>query len=300
MQKMNLQLFATNSPITGVKKLVYAIMTDEENETYGPVKSAPPLINIKVAPKSDSAKLYADNDVSEIETSLGDIPVDFETKDMPLEVQADFFGHDLDPETGQMIYNTNDYAPYLAIGYMRTKANKKKRYVWLYKVKFEEISEESKTREDKPAFQTPKTTGTAIANKNGDWKAVADQDSGTTPATDAYLDSVPGTTAADTVAPTVTSVPADAATGVIGTANIVLTFDKAIQVSTATSANIFIMKADGTAVPSIVTINETKTVVTLDPVATLTAGDYMLIATTGVKNTAGTNMAANYVANFTV
>jgi hypothetical protein len=107
-------------------------------------------------------------------------------------------------------------------------------------------------------------------------------------------------TSADTVAPTVTSVPADAATGVIGTANIVLTFDKAIQVSTATSANIFIMKADGTAVPSIVTINETKTVVTLDPVATLTAGDYMLIATTGVKNTAGTNMAANYVANFTV
>lgn len=47
-------------------------------------------MNIKVAPKSDSAKLYADNDVSEIETSLGDIAVDFETKDMPLEIQADF------------------------------------------------------------------------------------------------------------------------------------------------------------------------------------------------------------------
>ena len=29
---MNLQLFA-DSPITGVKKLVYAIMTDEENFT---------------------------------------------------------------------------------------------------------------------------------------------------------------------------------------------------------------------------------------------------------------------------
>ncbi|MEL7661533.1 major tail protein [Acetobacterium wieringae] len=300
MQEMNLQLFATNSPVTGVKKLVYAIMTDEENETYGPVKSAPPLMNIKVAPKSDSAKLYADNDVSEIETSLGDIAVDFETKDMPLEIQADFFGHELDTETGQMVYNSNDYAPYLAIGYMRTKANKKNRYVWLHKVKFEEISEESKTKEDKPAFQTPKTTGTAIANKDGVWKTVADQDSGTSPATDAFLASVPGTTPADTVAPTCTSVPADGATGVIGTANIVLTFDKAIQTSTATSANIFIMKADGTAVPSIVTINEAKTVVTLDPVSTLTAGDYMLIATTGVKNTAGTNMAANYVANFTV
>lgn len=55
-----------------------------------------------------------------------------------------------------MIYNSNDYAPYLAIGYQRTKSNKKNRYVWLHKVKFEEISEESKTKEDKPAFQTPK------------------------------------------------------------------------------------------------------------------------------------------------
>ena len=118
---MNLQLFASDSPVTGVKKLVYAVMTDEALETYGAVKEAPPLMNIKVSPKSDSAKLYADNDVSEIETSLGDIAVDFETKDMPLEVQADFFGHALDAETGQMVYNSNDHAPYLAIGYQRTR-----------------------------------------------------------------------------------------------------------------------------------------------------------------------------------
>ena len=180
-----------NSASIGVKKLVYAIMTDEVLETYGAVKTAPPLINIKVAPKSDTAKLYADNSVVEVCTTLGDIALDFETQDMPLEVQADFFGHVLDPLKGVMTYNSNDKAPYMAIGYERTKANGKSRCVWLLKAKFEEISEEAKTQEDKVSFQTPKTTGTAIANKAGEWKSVADADSGTTPVVD-FLATVPG------------------------------------------------------------------------------------------------------------
>lgn len=180
-----------NSASTGVKKLVYAIMTDEGAETYGAVKTAPPLINIKVAPTSDTAKLYADNAIVELISTLGDIALDFETQDMPLEVQADFFGHTLDPLTGVMIYNANDKAPYMAIGYERTKANGKSRCVWLMKAKFAEISEEAKTQEDKVSFQTPKTTGVAIANKAGDWKQTSDSDSGTTPVVD-FLATVPG------------------------------------------------------------------------------------------------------------
>lgn len=181
-----------NSATTGIKKLVYAVMTDELLETYGAVKPAPPLINIKVAPKVNTATLYANNQIVETSTSIGDIAIDIETQDLPLEVQADFLGHTLDPLTGTMDYNINDRAPYLAIGYQRTKGNGKNRYVWLLKVKFEEISEEGKTQEDKVNFQTPKLSGLAIANLSGDWKSVADEDSGTTPATVAFLATVPG------------------------------------------------------------------------------------------------------------
>jgi len=181
-----------NSATTGIKKLVYAIMTDEVLETYSAVKSAPPLINIKVAPKVDTATLYADNQMVETATSVGDIAIDFETQDMPLEVQADFLGHTLDPLTGTLMYNVNDQAPYLAIGYQRTKGNGKNRYVWLFKAKFEEISEEGKTQEGKVTFQTPKVTGFAIANKNGDWKKVADDDTKGTTIVD-FLATVPGT-----------------------------------------------------------------------------------------------------------
>ena len=99
-----------NSATTGVKKLVYAIMTDELLETYGTVKPAPPLINIKVAPKVDVATLYADNQPAETATVVGDIAVDYEVQDMPLEVQADFLGHVLDPTLGTLTYNVNDNA----------------------------------------------------------------------------------------------------------------------------------------------------------------------------------------------
>ena len=180
-----------NSATTGIKKLVYAIMSDELLETYGTVKEAPPLISIKIAPKVDTASLYASNQIVETATSVGDITIDIETQDLPLEVQADFLGHVLDPITGTMVYNVNDIAPYLAVGYQRTKGNGKNRFVWLFKVKFQDIEEEGKTSEDKVAFQTPKLTGLAIANLNGDWKSVADENSGTTPVTEAFLATVP-------------------------------------------------------------------------------------------------------------
>ena len=59
--------------MTGVKKLVYAVMTDEILETYDQVKSAPPLINIKVAPKVDNATLYGDDAPIEAVTVIGEI-----------------------------------------------------------------------------------------------------------------------------------------------------------------------------------------------------------------------------------
>src|SRR5665648_1176606 len=111
-----------NSATTGIKKLVYAIMTDELLEAYGPVKEAPPVINIKVAPKVDIATLYADNRAVETAASIGDIPVEFETQDLPYEVQADFLGHALDPITGILTKNTADKSPY-PVSYTHLRAH---------------------------------------------------------------------------------------------------------------------------------------------------------------------------------
>ena len=289
-----------NSATTGIKRLVYAVMLDDVLETYDTVKEAPPLISIKVSPKVDVATLYADNRAVETATSIGDIPVEFETQDMPHEVQADFLGHNLDPVTGILARNTDDKAPYVALGYERTKGNGKSRYVWLFKVMFQEIAEEGQTQEGKVTFQTPKISGLGVANKNGDWSKSGDEDSGTAPATAAFLDTVPTSTPVDLVAPTVTSVPVDAAIGVLGTDDMVLTFDKAIQPSTMTPANVFVMEADGTAVAATLAISALNTIVTVHPTTALGIGDYILVATTNIKSASGIALVANYVVNFTV
>lgn len=110
--------------------------------------------------------------------------------------------------------------------------------------------------------------------------------------------------ATDTTAPTVTIVPADAATGVLATANIVWTFSEAIRAEDVTPAKFFAFKADGTAVAGALSIDTAHEVVTLNPTASLDAsGVYNAVAvggTGGVRNVAGIPLAATSATQFTV
>lgn len=169
-----------SAPI-GVENLVFATLTDESAVTYGTVTNIAPLINVKVSPKVNSDNLYADNRAVETISVLGEVDVEIETQDMPLEVQATLLGHSLDATTGVMTYDIDDVAPYVAMGFKIKKANGKYRYVWLLKGKFEELGEEGATQEDKVKFSTPKLKGTFVTRADGKWKYTADEDSGTVP-----------------------------------------------------------------------------------------------------------------------
>lgn len=171
-----------SAPI-GVESLVYATLTDEVLGTYGVVAPIAPLINIKIKPKSNTDLLYADNRIVETVSSLGDISAEVEAQDLPLEVQAIILGHTLDPITGVMASKASDIAPYVAIGFKIKKSNGKYRYIWLLKGKFEELSEEAATQEDKAKFSTPKLAGTFVTRADGLWKYTMDEDSATTPIT---------------------------------------------------------------------------------------------------------------------
>ena len=196
-----------------------------------------------------------------------------------------------------LTYNHDDIAPYVALGFKIKKSNGKYRYVWLLKGKFDEVAEEAATQEDKAKFTTPKVKGTFMSREDGNWKYSADEDSGVIPAN--FLSTVYSPTL-DLVAPSVTTIPTDAATGVLGTSNIVFTFDKTIQPSGVMEANFFLMKADGTPVIGALSIGTNNTVVTLNPTATLDAGAYIAVATTNVKSISGVPLAVNCIVNFTV
>lgn len=167
-----------NSAPVGVENLVYAILNDETIPDYETPTFISPAINVKINPKSNSDTLYADNRAVETVSSLGEVEVEIETQDLPLEIQSALLGHNLDEETKVMCYEANDIAPYVALGFKVKKANGKYRYAWLLKGKFSEPEEEHSTQEDKTKFQTPKLKGTFLTRVDGRWKYTADEDSG--------------------------------------------------------------------------------------------------------------------------
>jgi len=109
--------------------------------------------------------------------------------------------------------------------------------------------------------------------------------------------------AVDAVAPTVTCVPIDTATGVAVDANIVWTVSKSVQPTTVNTSTVMVVKAsDGTNVAGAVTLSNAgaATTITFNPTSDLTASTtaYIAILTTGVKSLAGVPLAAPSVINF--
>lgn len=133
------------------------------------------VISAKISPSSNTATLYADDGPDEVATALGEISVELNVKDLPLDIQADLLGHTV--TSGVMYRSADDIAPYVAIGFRSEKSNGSFRYIWLYKGKFKQIEQEYKTKEDTPAFQTPTIVGTFVKRVYDDaWQAIVDED----------------------------------------------------------------------------------------------------------------------------
>lgn len=298
IKKMNLQLFGETVPVN-IENFCYAKL-NVTTGVYDPPVVIPGLMEVKMEMKVEESKLSGDGKTRFIVNTEGDISIEATVNKFPLKDRATLLGRTFDAEKGTLLTTENDVAPYVATGFEIENEDGTSAYTWLYKGRFGQPSESYKqTEEGKVTFATPTLKGTFIADKDGHKGIIMDESEGITPPAN-FMASVYKPTI-DLVAPTVTSVPTDGATGVLGTANLVLTFSKAILADTINSANIFVMKSDGTAVPATLSVNATNTIVTVDPVATLTAGDYILIATTGVKSAAaGVNMAERYIVNFTV
>jgi phi13 family phage major tail protein len=286
----------------GFDQLWYAIMTDETNEVYGTPKRFPGAISAGVSPEVNSETLYADDQPDEVATALGNITIDLAVKDVPADIMQDLLGNTIDAN-GVLIENTNDQAPYVAVGWRSRKSNGQYRHFWYYKGRFQPSDEDYQTKEATPTFQTPSISATFVARtKDGQRRVRVDQDDAGVPAsvitnwfTAVYEQN------ADTTAPTVTVLPANNATAVVVTAIPKWTFSKAIRSDTVNAGNFIVQKADGSAqVAGTLVLNTAATEVTFTPTANLAAATpYMLIAGVGVKDIAGNALASPSVTKFT-
>lgn len=285
----------------GFDQLYYAIMTDEDTETYGTPKRLDGAISLSTSPTTNSETLYADDGAYDSVSSMGDVDVELGVAELPVEDYSALLGHSID-SNGGVDAKVTDQAPYVALGYRRRLANGKYRYVWLYKGRFRLSDEDAETKGDTPSYQTPTLNATFISRQtDGRWRYyVNDGDAGVTTAfINSFFTSVyvPGS---DTTAPTVTTTPANNATAVAVSTKPKWTFDKAIQASSVTAANFTIMKGDGSIVSGSLGIDVDQKVVTFTPAANLTAAtDYLMLASVGIKDLSGNALAAPSVSKFT-
>lgn len=164
----------------GLDSIYYAILTKDEvtGVEYETPKRYQGAIQLTSTPTTNTATLYADDQASEVATSMGDITVTLNMKDLPASVAADLLGSEID-ENGVLLSSAQDNAPYVAIGFRSLKSDGTYRYVWLYKGKFQPEQTDIQTKGETPTFQTPTLNATFMPREyDKQWRARVDQGEG--------------------------------------------------------------------------------------------------------------------------
>lgn len=145
-----------------LRRLYYAVMSDEDTETYGEVKALTMPISLNLTPNQSEGNLDAGDRQVAYDHQLDSIGISGALADIPTEVQVDWFGHEKSSEGG-LIMNVGDKPNYLAVGFESGT-----KMVWLYKAKFkpEEETNETKKKGD-ISYRQPGFSGEALPLKDG-------------------------------------------------------------------------------------------------------------------------------------
>lgn len=174
---------AVGIPIN-IKNFCYAIL-DVEAGTYGTPVPIPGLMEISVNVETEESKLSGDGKTRLIVASEGDTTLEAMLNKIPLKDQAAMLGRDFDEVTGVLTRTENDLAAYLATGFEIENEDGTSSFVWLYKGKFQQHSQEYTQKEEGAVtFSTPTITGTFIPDDNGQTGVFADESEATTPIAD--------------------------------------------------------------------------------------------------------------------
>lgn len=168
--------------LIGLRNVVYAKLTADPETgkaTYDAVKNLKGAITANVNPNASNETLFADDGPYETASTIGQIGLELNVADLPLEVQADLFGHTIDSE-GILIRKSSDTPPWLAVGFKSLKSNGKYRYTWLAKGKFGLPEQNNQTKGDSVNFNTPTTSGSFVKRVCDDeWERHIDEDQDT-------------------------------------------------------------------------------------------------------------------------
>ena len=157
----------------GLNNLKFGVLSESgDTAVYGAMQSLGKAVSANVSITSNSAVLYADDAIAESDNTFSNGTITLTVDDDGDTVFAPLLGHEINSETGEMVRNKNDVAPYVGVGRI---INKMKNGVRLYKVeflskvKFSEPSQESNTHGETTEFGTPQIEGTIATLESGEW-----------------------------------------------------------------------------------------------------------------------------------
>lgn len=136
----------------GIEGLVYAEVTNDDNETSGgyttgTVKSLAGVAELARTTSSSNEAHYYDNIPAIVINSTGADEVTITASAIDLQVLAEITGQDYDATTGALIEGPRENK-YFAIGYKTKKTNGDEVYVWRYKGSFSIPDSDHKTEDD--------------------------------------------------------------------------------------------------------------------------------------------------------
>jgi phi13 family phage major tail protein len=282
----------------GLKDLYIAKVTQDDAGGY--IADTPeyfaPAINATAEPAVNSKIQYADDQPFDAMSAEGETKITLDVTEIPLSVQASINGSVFDVATGRMFDNAG-VPDYFALGFKSQKSNGSYKFYWFLKGRFQKPKDDKSTKTDTPDPKATQIIFSAIKTvhpfdllgdaslMDGAKRVVGDEDLSGFDG-DTWFDAVQTPLAGSPGAFTLSSLPADGATGVVVSANLVLTFSNALMANA--EEGIILVRSDTQApIACARTLDAARKVVTLDPNSNLTSAKTYLVIVAGVKDVYG-------------
>lgn len=162
----------TDNTVVGVDKFHFSVLETDTPDyiKYGDMYDVPGSIEISATPTVVSESLYADNVAVIVYTATSGVEVTVERTNLPDEILAVLLGNQVDGAIRHV--NSGAKSPYVGIAWRQSYSDGSYGYVKLFKGKFQEPENISRTREEGIEFQTRTLTGsfteTRFRHTNGD------------------------------------------------------------------------------------------------------------------------------------
>jgi phi13 family phage major tail protein len=157
----------------GLTNIWFSNLTEAQDgtATYDGAKNHGKAVSTNFAPNTSDAALYGDDAIAESDTVANGGTLTLGVTDDDDTVFAPLLGHTI--TDGEVVYTTEDVAPYVGIGYILTKVvnnDRKYKVDFFNKVKFSEIAYDQNTKGESIEYTTPTIEGNIAVLADGSWR----------------------------------------------------------------------------------------------------------------------------------